>query len=106
MPKDSRSDKPFDAAGCSVPTVRAARHATYLMFFADGIGFGIWAGHIPAFKQKFELTDSSLSIVLLAVAAGSIFSMPLVGQAVRRFGSRSCIAVSLACLALCLVFIA
>src|ERR1700733_1683243 len=76
------------------------------MFLADGLSFGIWAGHIPAFKQKFELTDSSLSIVLLAVAAGSIFSMPLVGQAVRRFGSRSCIAVSLACLALCLVFIA
>jgi len=77
MPKDSRSDKPFDAAGCSVPTVRAARRATYTMFFADGIGFGIWAGHIPAFKQKFQLSDSSLSIVLLAVAAGSIISMPL-----------------------------
>jgi len=76
------------------------------MFFADGIGFGIWAGHIPAFKQKFQLSDSSLSIVLLAVAVGSIFLMPLAGQAVRHFGSRCCIAVSLACLAFCLVLIA
>src|SRR6202022_1535884 len=106
MPKDSRSDKPFYAAGCSVPTVRAARRATYTMFFADGIGFGIWAGHIPAFKLKFQLSDSSLSIVLLAVAAGSIISMPLAGQAVRRFGSRRCIAVSIAWYGSCLVAIA
>jgi MFS family permease len=94
------------AAECSAPRVGAARQATYAMFFADGIGFGIWAGHIPAFKQKFQLSDSSLSIVLLAVAVGSIFLMPLAGQAVRHFGSRCCIAVSLACLAFCLVFIA
>jgi MFS family permease len=87
-------------------SVRAARRAAYTMFFADGLGFGIWAGHIPTFKQKFELSDSSLGIVLLAVAAGSIVSMPLVGQAVRHFGSRRCIAISLACYALCLVFIA
>src|SRR5271165_6336216 len=88
------------------PSVRAARRATYTMFFADGLGFGIWAGHIPAFKQKFELSDSSLSIVLLAVAAGSIVSMPLAGQAVRHFGSRHCIAVSVAWFAFCLVCLA
>jgi MFS family permease len=76
------------------------------MFFGDGIGFGVWAGHIPAFKQKFLLNDSSLSIVLLAVAAGSIVSMPLAGQVVRHFGSRRCIAVSMACFAFCLVSIA
>jgi MFS family permease len=76
------------------------------MFLADGLGFGIWAGHIPAFKQKFELSDSALSIVLLAVAAGSIVSMPVAGQAVRQFGSRRCIAVSLGCLALCLAALA
>jgi MFS family permease len=102
MSKRSRS---FNTTDCSAPAVRAARNATYVMFFADGLGFGIWAGHIPAFKLKFDLSDSSLSIVLLAVAAGSIISMPLAGQAVRHFGSRRCIGVSLVCLALCLLFI-
>jgi MFS family permease len=108
MLKDSRSDKLHSSGPteCSAPTVRGARRATYAMFFADGIGFGIWAGHIPAFKQKFQLSDSSLSIVLLAVAAGSIISMPIAGQAVRHFGSRRCIAVSIACYGLCLVAIA
>jgi hypothetical protein len=47
------------------------------MFFADVIVLRIWAGHIPAFKQRFQLSYSSLSIVLLAVAAGSIVSMRL-----------------------------
>jgi MFS family permease len=88
------------------PAVRAARRATYAMFFADGLGFGIWAGHIPALKQKFQLSDSLLSTLLLAVAAGSIVSMPLAGQAVRHFGSRRCIVVSIACYGLCLLAIA
>jgi MFS family permease len=90
----------------SAHCVRAARRAAYAMFFADGIGFGVWAGHIPAFKQKFLLSDSALGMVLLAVAAGSIVSMPLTGQAVRYFGSRRCIVVSVACLAFFLVCIA
>src|SRR5438105_3811166 len=106
MSKYSRSCNSFGAAECSAASMRAARRATYAMFFADGIGFGIWAGHIPAFKQKFQLSDSALSIVLLSVAVGSIFSMPLAGQAVRYFGSRFCIVVSVACLGLCLASIA
>jgi MFS family permease len=76
------------------------------MFLADGLGFGIWAGHIPVFKQRFELSDSALSVVLLAVAAGSIVSMPIAGQAVRHFGSRRCIAVSLVWYAFGLAFLA
>ncbi len=108
MLEDSKSYKvhSFDAAERSTKCVRAARHATYAMFLADGLGFGIWAGHIPAFKQKFQLSDSSLSIVLLAVAVGAILSMPLAGQAVRHFGSRFSIAFSVACFGLCLVSIA
>jgi MFS family permease len=84
----------------------AARHATYAMFLAAGLGFGIWAGNIPVFKQRFELSDSALSIILLAVAVGSIVSMPIAGQAVRHFGSRRCVAISLGCYALCLAFLA
>src|SRR5580698_3939017 len=108
MPKPSRSGKlpSFEALEHTAPSVHAARRANYIMFFVDGLGFGVWAGHIPAFKQKFHLSDSSLSIVLLAVAAGSIVSMPLAGQAVRHYGSKYCIAVSVACLAFCLVCIA
>jgi MFS family permease len=95
-----------DAQPVRAMGLRSARLSTYTMFLADGLGFGIWAGHIPALKQKFELSDSSLSVVLLAVAAGSIVSMPIAGQAVRHFGSRRCIGLSVALYGLCLVAIA
>jgi MFS family permease len=75
--------------GLNPSTIRFARAATYAMFFGDGLGFGVWAGHIPIFKQKFHLGDAQLSIALFAVALGAIFSMPIVGHSVRRFGSRS-----------------
>src|SRR6266436_2758693 len=58
-------------------TIRFARAATYAIFFGDGLGFGVWAGH-----------------------------MPIVGHRLRRFGSRaltgfcaSLYAIAIACLA-------
>jgi len=87
-------------------TIRFARVATYAVFFGDGLGFGVWAGHIAIFKQEFHLTDAQLSVALFAVALGSIFSMPIVGQSLTRFGSRpltglcaSLYAIVIACLA-------
>lgn len=97
--------KSFQSGERLTPT-DAARRSTYAMFLADGLGFGIWAGHIPVFKQKFQLSDSALSIALLAIAAGAILSMPLSGEAVRRYGSRLAVVISAACFGCCLIFIA
>ena len=89
------------------PTIRFARAATYAIFFGDGLGFGIWAGHIPIFKEKFHLGDAQLSVVLFAVALGAIAAMPIVGHRLRRVGSRastglwaSLYAIVIACLPL------
>ena len=54
----------------------------------DGFGFGVWAGHIPVFKEDLQLSSLSLSEVLLALVVGSIITMPLAGRAIARFGSR------------------
>jgi MFS family permease len=75
-------------------TVWSARFGTYCLFFVDGLGFGIWAGHIPVFKQKFELNDAQLGVALFALVFGSIVSMPIVGRLISRFGSRSACIVS------------
>jgi MFS family permease len=87
-------------------TIRFARAATYAIFFGDGLGFGVWAGHIAIFKQKFHLGDAQLSVALFAVALGAIVAMPIVGHRLRRFGSRaltgfcaSLYAIAIACLA-------
>ena len=91
----------------SQTTIRFARFATYAVFFGDGLGFGVWAGHIPIFKQKFHLGDAQLSVALFALALGAICAMPIVGQRLTRFGSRaltgffaSLYGIVIACLAL------
>jgi len=73
----------------SPQAIQSARAATYAIFFADGLGFGVWAGHIPVFKQEFHLGDAQLSVALFAVALGAIFAMPIVGQMLMRLGSRA-----------------
>ena len=73
----------------SPQAIQSARAATYAIFLADGLGFGVWAGHIPIFKQQFHLGDAQLSVALFAVALGAIFAMPIVGQVLTRLGSRA-----------------
>ena len=54
-----------------------ARWATAVLFAVDGVGFGVWAAHIPVFKANLHLSSTSLSWVLLALVVGSILTMPL-----------------------------
>jgi MFS family permease len=91
----------------SPQAIQSARAATYAIFFADGLGFGVWASHIPIFKEEFHLGDAQLSVALFAVALGAIFAMPIVGQILTQLGSRaltglsaSLYALIIACLAL------
>jgi len=65
-----------------------ARWAAALFFTLDGVGFGVWAAHIPVFKESLHLSSLSLSEVLLSLVLGSILTMPLAGRAIARFGSR------------------
>ena len=65
-----------------------ARWATAVLFAVDGVGFGVWAAHIPVFKANLHLSSTSLSWVLLALVVGSILTMPLAGQAIAHLGSR------------------
>ncbi|MFT4112571.1 MFS transporter [Silvibacterium sp.] len=66
----------------------AAKFALALLFIVDGFGFGLWAVHVPVFKQKLALSNGALSIVLFGLVVGSIISMPLIGQLIARVGSR------------------
>lgn len=67
---------------------RFARRATSILFLIDGTTFGIWAGHIPTFKQQFLISDGRLSIALFALVVGSLVSMPVAGHLSARWGSQ------------------
>lgn len=77
--------------------MRRARVAVYLLFLLAGMAIGTWTARIPAIKAELGLSDGLLSLGLLAIAAGAVLGMQLVGGLVDRFGSsRVMIPVALA----------
>ena len=61
-----------------------ARWSTRVQFAALGILSGAWGAHVPSIKQHFDLTEASLSMILLAVAFGVLFSLMFVGRVVEK----------------------
>jgi MFS family permease len=68
--------------------VEAATRATYVAFIGAGFAFASWASRIPQVKAHLQLSPSELGLVLFALAAGSVISLPLSGRVVGRWGSR------------------
>jgi fucose permease len=75
------------------PVLRRATLAVYAVFIASGFAFASWASRIPQVRDALELSPRSLGLVLLAIAVGSVISMPLAGLVVRRLGTRRTIVV-------------
>lgn len=65
------------------------RIAVTLLFLLYGVILGTWTARIPAVKHRLGLSDSALSVGLLAFAAGAILGMQVSGRIVDRFGSRT-----------------
>ena len=72
--------------------VRQAVSATYVAFGGAGVAMATWASRIPQVRDQLGLDPSALGLVLLAVAAGSLVSLPISGPLVGRFGSRRIVA--------------
>ncbi|RKS75417.1 cyanate permease [Motilibacter peucedani] len=77
----------------SAARVSSAVMATYAAFIGSGFGFASWASRIPQVRDELDLSPSSLGLVLLAIAAGSIIALPLSGRFVARYGSRLTVTV-------------
>lgn len=99
----SRSASP---ATVDPPVVRAATFATYLAFIGVGFGFASWASRIPQVRDQLQLSPSQLGLVLLAIAAGSLISLPLSGPVVSHYGSRRTVAAMSVVMGVALVGIA
>ncbi len=54
----------------------AAIRATYAAFAGIGVINASWAARIPQVKSQLGLSSSALGLVLLAIAAGSLLSLP------------------------------
>jgi MFS family permease len=87
-----------EAAAPTAAALQAAIRATYAAFIAMGFVGASWAARIPQVKEGLHLTPSALGFVLLAMAAGSVATLPLAGPTVARYGSRT-VLVAMAILA-------
>ncbi|SMX31503.1 MFS transporter [Actibacterium lipolyticum] len=63
--------------------------AVAAMFALNGALFGMWASRIPAVKLQHALSEGSLGLLLLLMAAGAIVAFPFAGRAADRLGSAS-----------------
>ncbi|HVD15237.1 MAG TPA: MFS transporter [Actinomycetota bacterium] len=68
--------------------LRRAHAGTALVFFVHGASIATWVPRIPAIKERLGLTEGSLGIALLGIAAGALVTMQLVGPLLARYGSR------------------
>lgn len=80
--------------------------ATACLFLLDGVGFGVWAAHIPVIQRNLHLDTAALSFVLLSIVVGSIVTMPLTGYFITRFGSRAVVRTAAASYVLSIALLA
>jgi len=73
--------------------VHRATRAVYAVFILSGFAFASWASRIPSIRDALDLSPRSLGLVLLAIALGSVLSMPLAGVVVGRLGTARTVAV-------------
>ena len=74
-------------------TVSRARRATRIQFLLLGFAVGTWGTHIPSVSDRYSLSDATLSIVLLAVATGTVSALFVAGRVIARIGARNTAAV-------------
>ena len=64
-----------------------ARWATTGVFAVNGAAAGSWVAQIPFVQERFDLSKSTVGLVLAAMAVAVIITFPVAGQAVARRGS-------------------
>lgn len=80
--------------------------ATYSAFIGAGFAFASWASRIPQVKQHLHLSPADLGLVLLAIAAGSVLSLPISGLIIHRMSTRWTVSVMAGLLAIALAVVA
>ncbi|WP_428664944.1 MFS transporter [Runella sp.] len=72
-----------------------SRISVSLIFFICGFIYTNWSTRLPSIQTLFSLNNSTLGLMLLCVAIGSLTSMPLAGWLIARRGSKYATTLSL-----------
>ena len=66
----------------------ATRLATRLAFWVAGFGVACWAPLVPFAKQRLQVDDGTLGLLLLCLGVGSVVAMLRTGPLCARYGCR------------------
>lgn len=83
-------------------TLPASRYA----FFLAGCGMGAWAPLVPFAKERAQIGEAELGLLLLGLGAGAMCMMPFVARLANRVGCRSTVYLASAFTAIGLVGLA
>jgi predicted MFS family arabinose efflux permease len=84
-----------------IQTIKA-RKATKAIFLVCGLGISSWAPMVPYAKDRLNLNNADLGLLLLLLGAGAIAMMPVSGILAHRYGTRIVIRYSAIIMALTL----
>src|SRR5687767_4113648 len=66
----------------------AARLATQLAFWVAGFGVACWAPLVPYAKERLQVDDASLGLLLLCLGIGAVAAMVRTGPLCSRYGCK------------------
>lgn len=72
----------------------ATRLATRLAFWVAGFGVACWAPLVPFAKQRLQVDDGTLGLLLLCLGIGSVAAMVRTGPLCARYGCRPVVLAS------------
>lgn len=70
-----------------MPDIRRARLAVSAAFALNGALLGAWASRVPAVRDRFEMSEGTLGLMLLIMGVGALCSFPLAGRLADRRGA-------------------
>jgi predicted MFS family arabinose efflux permease len=76
-----------DAATADYRGPVTSRAATSVCFFVNGALIGTWVAQIPFVQERFDVSKTTIGVVILFMAAGAFVAMPLTGQVLERRSS-------------------
>lgn len=80
--------KPMPDLSLNAPNTPASRLATRLAFWISGLAASAWAPMVPFVKQRLQVDDRSLGLLLLCMGIGSVAAMVRTGPLCARYGCK------------------
>jgi MFS family permease len=77
------------------PTMRATRGrwAVAAVFLVNGFLIGSWAPQIPVTRDRLEISEFTLGLLILGFGLGALMAMPTCGYLIGRIGSRATVRI-------------